>query len=528
MKERRLLLAGILLALIPVSCDPEKFFGSRGERIDAEGTLSHGMIVLGEQLDDPYSVENVGKALQALYPTRARIDIKPTDIYVRFLPSGDEEFKILEETGIELTDHPLDYRIVREGDYYHDPEIPDGEITWQYAVVPPDFEFPENIRHELLDRCYIFENDPATRSDGIDWEAVEREAFRLTGNGDMLSGTRAGASYPATAPKGRIAIVDDALDSEPFGVAGVKVSANTFVKFAHAYTDEEGYYKMERKFTSDVRYRIVFKNRKGFGIGVNLLLCPASVSTLGKSSPEGASITVDRSSERKLFCRCVVNNAVWDYYGSCSVNGTSMKTPPSNLRLWLFQNMDASSALMLQQGVYIDGTVVGDFLGSFSSLVKMFLPDVTLGMEGRSSYGEIYSTAIHECAHASHFMQAGQAYWEKYIKYVLTSFVTSGGITYGVGTETDHGYCEVGEMWAYYVQTRLYRDRYPDGSLSFGTSFWFSPQIFLYLDERGLDRFKIFSALTEDVTDRDILKDKLLALYPESKSIITQAFVRYL
>jgi hypothetical protein len=125
-------------------------------------------------------------------------------------------------------------------------------------------------------------------------------------------------------------------------------------------------------------------------------------------------------------------------------------------------------------------------------------------------------------------MQAGQAYWEKYIKLVLTSFITSGGVTYGVGTEADHGYCEVGEMWAYYVQTRLYRERYGEESRSFGTSYWFSPQIFLYLDERGLDRFKLFPALTEDVTDRDVLKDKLLALYPESKSIITQAFVRYL
>ena len=31
----------------------------------------HGMIVLGERLDDPYSVENMSKALSALYPTKA-------------------------------------------------------------------------------------------------------------------------------------------------------------------------------------------------------------------------------------------------------------------------------------------------------------------------------------------------------------------------------------------------------------------------------------------------------------------------
>lgn len=83
-------------------------------------------------------------------------------------------------------------------------------------------------------------------------------------------------------------------------------------------------------------------------------------------------------------------------------------------------------------------------------------------------------------------------------------------------------------MWAYYVQTKLFRERYPDDDRSFGTSFWFYPQIFLYLDERGIDRFRIFSSLGADVTDKDILKQKLLSLYPESRSVITQAFVRYM
>ena len=30
------------------------------------------------------------------------------------------------------------------------------------------------------------DNDPATKADGIDWAEVEREAYRLTGNGGML------------------------------------------------------------------------------------------------------------------------------------------------------------------------------------------------------------------------------------------------------------------------------------------------------------------------------------------------------
>ena len=92
----------------------------------------------------------------------------------------------LMEQGVELLDHPLDYRIVREGDWYHDPSVPEGEITWQYAVVPVGFDFPKNIRYERLDECYLPDHAPGTKSDGIDWEAVEREAYRLTGNEAML------------------------------------------------------------------------------------------------------------------------------------------------------------------------------------------------------------------------------------------------------------------------------------------------------------------------------------------------------
>ena len=89
----------------------------------------------------------------------------------------------LTELGLELSDHPFDYQIVREGDYYHDPAIADEKITWQYAVAGKDVEFPEDIRCEILDRCYIPESD-ATRAPDIDWDAVERESFRLTGNED--------------------------------------------------------------------------------------------------------------------------------------------------------------------------------------------------------------------------------------------------------------------------------------------------------------------------------------------------------
>lgn len=515
-------------ALLALVCCSDRFADPEFSSSEMLSDVPHEMIVLGEQLEDPYSVVNITKAVESLYPTKAgSIQVEPTDYYVRFLPSDQYQFDKLMSLGIDLLDHPMDYRIVREGDYYIDPEVEEGSITWQYSVVRKDFVFPKDIRCEILDVCYIADHDTGTKADGIDWNAVEAEAYRITGNGDMLgTGTRAGSSGT---PEGRITILDDKYDSEPVGVAGVKVSCNSFVKIATAFTDESGYYSMKKSFSTDVRYRLVFKNTKGFGIGLNLLLVPASVSTLGKWKPSGFSCSINADSDKWLFARCAVNNAVYDYCESCSSAGERMKTPPTNLRIWLFQNLGASAPLMLQQGCMVDGTVVGEFLGDYASLVKTFLPDVVLGLQGvMKNYSTIYSETIHQMAHASHFVQVGKKYWNSYLRLVLTSSASSGRISYGSGVEDESGYVEVCEMWAYYLETVLYRDRYADSSVTFGIGNWFYPQIFLYLDDRAIGRYKLFSALTDDVHDGQTLKERLLSLYPEEKNVINQAFLRYI
>lgn len=491
--------------------------------------VSHEMIVLGDQLEDPYSVSSVEAALETVYPSKAgRVVIKATDLYVRFLPADESQYEELESLGLHLTDHPLDYEIITEGDYYHDPSLAEDMITWQYAVVSPDFVFPAGIRYEILDECFIPDNNAVTRADeDIDWAMVERMAFHLTGNDGMLApDVKAGTMTPA--PSGRICIIDDRHgDGTPEGVAGVRVSCNTFVKFAHAYTDADGNYTMDRSFTSEIRYRIVFQNKKGFAIGLNKVLETASASTLGKNGPEGVSITIDKNSDRKLYTRSVVNNAAYEYYEKCKENGSELPEPPANTRIWLFQFLEESSCVMLQHGAMIDDTFIGNFLGDYSKVVKMFLPDITLGLKGQEDYSSIYSMTTHELAHASHFTQVGKEYWNKYADYILRSFFETGGELYGSGSGDNAGYCEIGEMWAYYMQNRLYKDRYGEDNATIGTSFWFRPHIFLYLDERGLGRSEIVKALDKDICSRSTLQTRLENLYPDYGTVIRQAFGRY-
>ena len=519
----------VLLALAVLSCSKEGMYHGRDIDYEYGRDLSHGAIVLGDRRDNPYKTENMARALMSLYPTKAdRVELKSTDLYVRFLPKDKDQYDLLEDMGLQLLDHPLDYAIVVEGDWYHDPRVPEGNVTWQYAVVPVGFEFPD-VKHEVIHECYLAEHDAESKSscDWVDWEAVEREAYVLTGNSKLISEplTKAAAKV---APSGRITIVDrHANGAKPFGVAGVMVMCNSFVKFSTCYTDRDGYYTMPQQFATDLRYRLVFKNQKGFGIGLNLILLPASVSTLGKSGPEGVTMTITEESDEKLFKRCAVNNAAYDYFSRCAAEDLCIATPPSDLRIWLFHELGASSAVMLHHGTLLSSDIISKYLGPYMELIEVFLPDVTLGVDGRNSYRDIYTNTCHELGHASHFAKVGTSYWDRYIKYIMTSYMKTSGKTYGDGTGDDAGVCEIGEMWAYYLESKMYKDRYGGSFPSFGTSYWFYPQIFRYMDERGVTCSEMFSVLGPEVDSKSDLKAALLAAYPNRRTVIEQVFGRY-
>ena len=507
--------------LEPLAADPMDSFADRVE---------HGMIELGDKLADPYAVANMQAALNSLYPTKAgRVDVQATDLYVRFLPRTDEELRQLRELGIPLLDHPVDYRIVREGDYYHDPSLAEDAITWQYSVVGKDFAFPAGIVHELLEECYIAEHDPVTRAgDGIDWAAVERDAYRLTGNEALCPlPTKATTSQPVQ-PEGRISIIDPAANGgQAFGVAGVQVSCNAFVKFSSTYTDRDGYYRMPKSFSSKLRYRLVFTNAKKFHIGLNLLFVPASVSTMGKGEPAGMDLCVEEGSDGALFRRCVVNNAAYEFFDRCHEEDLDIAPPPTDLQLWIVPFLDPGCAPMLHRGTHLDLGRFKDYVGDFMPLIRLFLPDIILGTKGKTTYRSLYTETVHQLAHASHYVKAGDSYWKPFTSYMLGTFLATFGRSFGDGTGEGAGYCEMAQMWAYYLEGKLYEERYGEAPPSFGMKFWFYPQIFRYLDERGLTPGDIFRVLGPTVSSRESLQQALEQAYPEMATVIAGVFERY-
>lgn len=517
-----------------------------------EKQVAHDRMVIGAKRSNPYSVTNMRKAYASLYSTRTEYEeeeleeiIPVTDYYVRFLPSDMDDFARLEEMGVELTDFPLDCDIVEEGDYYQDPEIEEGHISWQYAVVPSDFSFPDDIEFEILDECCIpddteeresfeeedcyeeedgCEEDPEsyeTRStSSVDWRALERMAFECSGNTDLLeSETRAKAK-----PSGKITITDNGINGKTVGVAGVKVMANVFVKLSTTFTDASGNYSFSAKFSAKPNYRLCFKNTKGFSIGLNTILVPASVSTLGKGSPEGITLNVNGSSDAALYRRCAVNNAAYEFYDKCQQEGITL--PPRNLRFWIINSLTPSSALMMHHGSFLDQGLVSNYLGVYKLALQVFCPDITIGSKGSSyDYASLYSDTVHEMAHASHFIKVGTDYWNKFSTYIISTFLLTGDC-YGTGNGENAGYCEVAEMWAYFIENAFYTSRY-GSSPQRGYNLWFKPQIFNDLVAGGVTKGEISEALKTTTTSVDALKSELLVISPSHKTLINNTFKRY-
>ena len=82
-------------------------------------------------------------------------------------------------------------------------------------------------------------------------------------------------------------------------------------------------------------------------------------------------------------------------------------------------------------------------------------------------------------------------------------------------------------MWAYYLSGKMHKERYGGSTPTFGNSFWFHPQIFRAIDERGVSRSQIFKVLDSKVTSVTTLKDALVSAYPARKTVIEQVFNRY-
>lgn len=274
--------------------------------------------ILGSQRNNPYTLSRMRVAYNNL--GYSALPVNATNLYVRFLPNSASQLSVLDSImdsqDLELFDTPMDYDVLQEGDYYQDPSIPDSSVTWQYAVVPTDFQAPADITYQVLFQIHI---------PGDNYTAMETEAERLaskqdsidcSGGGDRMANSNStariikpnspdcGPGYhwdfnvnqcvcnccpegyewngsqclpiqppppptpPAPAvdaqvPAGAITVSDNNLVATPTPrppVRNVRVVAKRWFKIERTYTDNNGHFQFTKRFKHNVKITVKFKN----------------------------------------------------------------------------------------------------------------------------------------------------------------------------------------------------------------------------------------------------------------------------
>ncbi|WP_141417563.1 hypothetical protein [Alistipes onderdonkii] len=390
--------------------------------------ITDGMTVLGQQLENPYSVENMRKALENLSPkTRAGItdmDIQPTHYYVKFHPRSAEELDILaQDSTIIWYEIPLDYEIEEYGGYYHDPTIPDSLPTYQYASIEVA-KWPAvsniGVEYEILSDLFIPDEDKDEEDDdgimtrsGTKWnealtDALVEESLRMTGNeedGESEQQTRGRSKWR---PAGRITAYDNIVGGA-IPLNYVRVRARRWFTTHIGYTNANGYYSCNGRFKRPANYSIAWETSRWDIRDGNIV--QAYYNGPKKTGNWDLYISANKSIRYATIHRALYRF----YYG----NTNGLKRPTNTRK--------EKIAYLHKKGNGING----DYNRQWGMGVWSDIRIYGQGNNGWREMSEVFSTACHELGHAAHYTNNRNTYgkcktnliesWARCVQYILTN-----------------------------------------------------------------------------------------------------------
>ncbi|MBR4786168.1 MAG: hypothetical protein IK012_13095 [Fibrobacter sp.] len=407
--------------------------------------------IVSDPANDPYSVENMSKAMRSRVLAKFAADtaeveqmsLEPNYLYVRFLAEGKKgaaELKAYDRS-LVLFKHPLDYKHIRKPVVYIDPALPDTVIPF-FATVPVDYKFGPT-KYEIIKELFLVEpldNDceedecadvadsssaekallkrAAKKSSasvlerleamGVSLHEVQWESMVMTGNvGDRIKAQkREVGELPSAAWSllgggkkygGKLKFWDETLEKE-CPLEGVRVTGGYSYYWREAHTDKNGEFKIPEKWTFSIDYEANFDSDQFLlenghsGYGEDLEIEKNDMNGDWKETFSG-----------KKGQWCVVWTAAYQYwYG----NNFGLKRPRQNdASNWsldievYFENREDYNALITSDGDIGCNAVKGS-AGQYATYGVF--ENICVITYGKPSH-TIYGNTIHEIAHSSHF-----------------------------------------------------------------------------------------------------------------------------
>ena len=489
--------------------------------------------ILGKQIENPYSLNYMRKALEEVRKTSLskaalNYEINANYLHVRFLPANPEEYEqLLADSTIELFDRPMLCEIEQESEAYHDPTLPEDAITWQYTTVPINYKFPK-IEYEILDSCFVPEDEPETLTKslrGFNPEILTSIAFRLAGQEYDEEPT---LTKKRKVPSGQFRVWNTNI-GDWSGIIGVKVKVYNGIRWDHTYTDINGNYKMSKHYATGLHYKIKF--RTSDDIIINNLMFDLDAADMGLGWHSKGGYDEDFNTNSKVWMWATVNNAVYIFRKQLCPH-FNIPTPNLKLHIWAKNGISSQKPSVTgsaPMGRHID-IELADWMELVSSaldpmdtknILKKLAPDVIIYK--RNTTTAIYTNVFHEMSHVCHYTSVGKWFWKMYVKYIIHNS------NYGNKNDEYSGFCGVGEMWGYYFGNYACPKYYLNNTDEWNArNYWFNPGIILCLvKDAGLSERQIFDCMQSYITDHASLKNELCKKYPSKDSLIKKCFKDY-
>ena len=394
-------LSGLLLALQLSSCEKDEVLN---EPVREQQTGSKE-IRLGAKVESPFLLRNMQRSVDTLSARsglRSQTVLKPTHLYVRFLPTDTAQYeRLVADTTLDFDSYPLDYELT-EGDSYHDPSLPADVITWQYTVVPADYDLKGlGIMYEVLDELYILDEDleredisvgdtqlRSGKGSGLSWKSVVDEALIQTGN---VGETTLRSKWT---PAATIKAYDD-LMGKYIPLQGVKVRIRYFAFLkAYHYTDANGNVSFSSKRTS-VEYSIEWE-RDMWDIRDD----GTQAYYHGPDQKEKWNLNINTGAPKSLHYSAIHRALYKYYYGDCC----GLIRPSKSLRVSYQKGSDPEKIALAKT-----------YHNRISKLIGI-KPEIEVFEKNTSgvylNVHEVVANTIHELAHASHCMYVGKSIYE--------------------------------------------------------------------------------------------------------------------
>lgn len=408
---KKLFVASLCLSTL-FSCKDE-YHSETKETLENQNFGENGnKIVLGRKIGLAYSLDNMQSVYDSLKGNtglKSYDRLEATHYYVRFLPNDTAELnKLFSDTSLALFQTPFDYEIEGVGgEAYHDPTLPEDQITWQYTTVPVNYDFPD-VRYEILDKLYIapeFELNNDEEESGTNTlkstesfsSKLQRCAFERLGYGvsDTETTDKSLKGFfsfldPTWTPKAYITSKEDLLNKN-VPLKGVKVYIVHGGVIASRTTNADGYVKFP-KCIGPVMYKIEWAD-KYWRIYDGIPGLPVFYNGPTKRDSWNLNISGGQSLHYACIHRACYLHFYEDNFGFVRpINSVGTTIIPHKI-------------------CYLNATGSGQFCSDLSSFASNAVPDIKIYRKDKS--GErptymVFKTAVHELGHAAHCLYIGR------------------------------------------------------------------------------------------------------------------------